>query len=359
MTRLIRSAYSLLAAGAALALAACGAPQTAPADDAAAPEAAQAGAVNIYTARHYASDYAVYDAFTEATGIQVNYIEASGDLLIERVRLDAERSPADIVITVDAGRLWRAEQADLFQPAPELNAVLEGVPANLRHPDGAWFGFSSRVRGVAYAPDRVDAGEITDFTDLADPRWLGRICVRSSNNVYNQSHLAALINTTDVETAESWAAGVVANLARVPQGGDTDQIRAVAAGECDLAIVNHYYVARLKRAEDPADRAVGDAVGFIMPPLAGAGSHVNISGAGLAANAPNRENAIAFLTFLLTDGQRFFPELTNEYPAVAGAAYDNPVLDSFSDVEADPVNVNALGANAGEAQRIFDRVGWP
>lgn len=359
MARPIHTIYSLVAAGAALALAACGAPETPQADEAAAPETTDAGVVNIYTARHYASDYAVYDAFTEATGIEVNYIEAGGDLLIERVRLDAERSPADIIITVDAGRLWRAEQAGLFQAAPELDAVLSRVPANLRHPEGAWFGFSTRVRGVAYAPDRVDVSEITDFADLADPRWQGRICVRSSSNVYNQSHLAALINTTDVETAQGWAAGIVANLARAPQGGDTDQIRAVAAGECDVAIVNHYYVARLKRAEDAADRAVGDAVEFIMPPLAGAGSHVNISGAGLAANAPNRDNAIAFLTFLLTDGQRFFPELTNEYPAVTSASYDNPVLDSFGAIEADPVNVNALGENAAEAQRIFDRVGWP
>ncbi len=359
MTRSLRTHFTFLAAAAALTLAACGAPDAAPDGEAATPESVDAGVVNIYTARYYASDYAVYDAFTEATGIEVNYIEAGGDLLIERVRLDAERSPADIVITVDAGRLWRAEQAGLFQAAPELNDVLEGVPANLRHPDGAWFGFSTRVRGVAYAPDRVDASEITDFADLADPRWQGRICVRSSSNVYNQSHLAALINTTDVETAEAWAAGIVANLARAPQGGDTDQIRAVAAGECDLAIVNHYYVGRLKRADDPADRAVGDAVDFIMPPLAGAGSHVNISGAGLAANAPNRENAIAFLTYLLTDGQRFFPELTNEYPAVTSANYDNAVLDSFGEINADPVNVNALGENAGEAQRIFDRVGWP
>ena len=358
MTRPLRSAKTLIVAGVLLAAAACGAPEAAN-ENASAATNTDAGAVNIYTARHYASDYAVYDAFTQATGIEVNYIEASGDLLIERVRLDAERSPADIVITVDAGRLWRAEQAGLFQAAPELSDTLAGVPANLRHPDGAWFGFSTRVRGVAYAPDRVDASEITDFADLADPRWRGRICVRSSSNVYNQSHLAALINTTDVETAEAWAQGIVDNLARAPQGGDTDQIRAVAAGECDVAIVNHYYVGRLKRSEDAADRAVGDAVDFIMPPLAGAGAHVNISGAGLAANAPNRENAIAFLEFLLTEGQRFYPELTNEYPAVEGAEYDNPVIDSFGPVAADPVNVNALGANAVEAQRIFDRVGWP
>jgi iron(III) transport system substrate-binding protein len=355
MAGLFRILTPMIAAGAALSLGACGEP--APSADG---EAANAGVVNIYTARHYASDYAVYEAFTEATGIEVNYIEAGGDLLIERVRLDAERSPADIVITVDAGRLWRAEQAGLFQAAPELSDALEGVPANLRHPDGAWFGFSTRVRGIAYAPDRVNADEITDFADLADPVWEGRICVRSSGNVYNQSQLAALINTAGVEAAEAWAAGIVNNLARVPQGGDTDQVRAIAAGECDVAIVNHYYVGRLKRSDDAADRAVGEAVEFIMPPVAGAGAHVNISGAGLAANAPNRENAIAFLEFLLSpEGQRFFPELTNEFPAVEGTPYDNPVIDGFGEIVADPVNVNALGENAAEAQRIFDRVGWP
>lgn len=354
MTGFNRSFICLGAIASALALSACG--DTGAGGDG----ASSAGEVNIYTARHYASDYAVYEAFTEATGIKVNYIEADGDLLIERVRLDAERSPADIVITVDAGRLWRAEQADLFQPAPELEDALGDIPSNLRHPDGDWFGFSARVRGIAYAPERVDASTITDFADLADPRFEGRICVRSSSNVYNQSLLAALINTAGAEVAENWAEGLVNNLARTPQGGDTDQIRAVSAGECDLAIVNHYYAARLKNSDDEADRAVGESVEFFMPPLAGAGAHVNISGAGLAANAPNRDNAIAFLEFLLSeDGQRFFPELTNEYPVIESVSYDNGVLDAFGPVQADPVNVNALGENAAEAQRIFDRVGWP
>lgn len=354
MSRTMKTLAALFMAGSALTLAACG--DTGAGGDG----ASDAGEVNIYTARHYASDYAIYEAFTEATGIEVNYIEAGGDLLIERVRMDAERSPADIVITVDAGRLWRAEQAGLFQAAPELADELEGIPANLRHSEGDWFGFSTRVRGIAFAPDRVDASTITDFADLANARFEGRICVRSSGNVYNQSLMAALINTAGAEAAEEWAAGIVNNLARAPQGGDTDQIRAIAAGECDLAIVNHYYAARLMNADDAADRAVGDAVEFMMPPVAGAGAHVNVSGAGLAANAPNRDNAIRFLEYLLSEeGQRFFPELTNEYPAVEGVSYDNAVLDGFGEVEADPVNVNALGENAAQAQRIFDRVGWP
>ncbi len=335
---------------AALALSACGEP------------AAQTGAgeVNVFTARHYASDDAVYAAFTEQTGIAVNVIEAPGDLLIERVRTDGERSQADLVITVDAGRLWRAEQAGLFQAAPELQDALADVPENLRHPEGDWFGFAARVRGIAYAAGRVDPASIQDFTALADEAWRGRICVRSSNNVYNQSLLAGLIESEGAEAAETWAAGIVANMARPPQGGDTDQIRAIAAGQCDVAIVNHYYLARLEQSQDPADMEAAEAVDLVIADLAGRGAHMNISGAGLAAGAPNRDNAVALLEFLLSDeAQRAFAELTNEYPVIDGVTYDNAVLDGWGAVEADPLNVNALGENAGEAQRIFDRVGWP
>ncbi|WP_430431836.1 extracellular solute-binding protein [Oceanicaulis sp.] len=316
--------------------------------------------VNVYTARHYASDDHVYAAFTEETGITVNVIEAPGDLLIERVRADGDRSQADVVITVDAGRLWRADEAGLFQPAPELAETLQAVPANLRQPDGDWFGFASRVRVIAYAKDRVDPSLITNFSDLTTPEWAGRICVRSSNNVYNQSLLAALVAQQGADAAEGWAEGVVSNLARPPQGGDTDQIRAVAARECDVAIINHYYLARIMRSEDPGDQEIADQIGVIFADLGDGGAHVNVSGAGLAANAPHRENAIAFLEYLLSeDSQRAFAELTNEYPVIAGIAYENDVLDAFGSYNSDDVNVDALGENAGEAQRIFDRVGWP
>lgn len=343
--------FCAAAAVAALALSACG-PQ--------ATDGSDAGEINLFTARHYASDAAVYAAFTEETGIRVNVLEAPADQLIERMRAEGTRSRADVVITVDAGRLWRADQAGLFQPAPELAETLDSVPANLRHPDGHWFGFASRVRVVVYARDRVNAGDITDFLDLADARWRGRLCVRSSNNVYNQSLLAGMIDAVGAEAAESWAVGVAANIARAPQGGDTDQIRAVAVGECDIAIVNHYYLARLQRAEDPADRAVAQAVDMAFPGLAGRGAAFNISGAGLAANAPNRDNALAFLAFLLTDrGQRQFAELTHEFPVVAGITYDNDILAGYPPITPYPVNVNVLGENATAAQRIFDRVGWP
>jgi iron(III) transport system substrate-binding protein len=318
-----------------------------------------ARSVNVFTARHYASDEHIYAQFTEATGIDINLVEASGDLLIERVRADGERSPADVLVTVDAGRLWRAEQAGLFQAAPELETALSELPENLVHPDNAWFGFSARVRGIAYAVDRVDPALISDFTALATPAFEGRICVRSSSNVYNQSLVAGLIEVAGSDAAEAWAQGIVDNMARAPQGGDTDQIRAIAAGECDVAIVNHYYAMRLERSETEADQAVAEAVEFLIPSLAGGGANVNISGAGLAAGAPNRDEAIEFLQFMLNEeSQRAFPELTNEYPIVTGTPYENPVLDALGGYEASALNVNVLGENASEAQRILDRVGW-
>ena len=347
---------------AAFLLAACGQPAPEELGTGAGDGAGDAGAVNLFTARHYASDDAVYAAFTEATGIEVNVVEADGDLLIERVRADGERSPADVIITVDAGRLHRAAEAGLFQPVGELDGALVALPEALKHPADLWFGFSTRARVLVYAPDRVQPGALETYEDVADERFRGRVCVRSSNNVYNQSLLAGLIERNGAEAAERWADGVVRNLARAPQGGDTDQIRAVAAGECDVAIVNHYYVARLARTGVEADREAFEAVDVVFPNQGEGegGTHVNVSGAGLAAGAPNDANARAFLAFLLTDeGQRAFPELTNEYPAMPDVAYDNPVLGEFGEFREDDLNMSVLGENAVEAQRIFDRVGWP
>ncbi|KPP81590.1 MAG: ABC-type iron(III) uptake system substrate-binding component FbpA [Oceanicaulis sp. HLUCCA04] len=320
----------------------------------------QDSVVNVFSARHYASDQAVFAAFTEETGIEINLVEADGDLLIERVRADGERSPADVIITVDAGRLHRAEQAGLFQPAGNLDGALDRVPDSLEHPDNLWFGFATRARVIVYARDRVDPSEVQNYADLAGPEFEGRVCVRSSSNVYNQSLVAGMIAEHGTEVAEEFARGIAQNLARTPQGGDTDQIRAVAAGECDVAIVNHYYLGRLLNAEDSADRAVGEAVGIVFPDQGEGGTYVNISGAGLAANAPNPEAARELLAFLLSErAQRAFAELTNEFPADPSISYDNTVLEGFAGFEARELNVNALGENGAEAQRIFDRAGWP
>ncbi len=366
------SIFKLLIGAAALALAACGdpggeAPDPAvggePAADNTDTAAAQAAngeprTLTVYSARHYDSDEQLYALFEEETGIELETIEAGGDLLIERVRADGERSPADIIITVDAGRLWRAEEEGLFAPF-HSDLVNQRVPEKLRHPDGLWFGFSKRARVIVYAPDRVDPETLDGYQSLADPRFDDRVCVRSSGNVYNISLMAALIERWGVEQAEEWAQNVTANFARIPSGGDIEQIRAVAAGECDLALVNHYYFARFLKSGAPADQEVAEAVSLYWPE-GEEGVHVNISGAGMAANAPHPEEAGEFLEFMVSDeAQRLFPELTNEYPAVPSVTYDNEVLDQFGEFQADDMNVSVLGENQAEAQRVFDRAGWP
>ncbi|MCW5725217.1 MAG: extracellular solute-binding protein [Maricaulaceae bacterium] len=340
-------ALSILVAFAAAAATACGQPGGGP------------DVVNVYSARHYDSDRYVYAAFTEATGIRVNLIEADGDLMIERIRADGARSPADVIVTVDAGRLYRAQAAGLFAQE-HYGVIAPGVPEHLRDTDGYWVGFAKRARVIVYSRERADASQIANYADLADPRWAGRVCVRSSSNVYNQSLLAALVERMGEEAAEAWARGVANNLARPPQGGDTDQIRAVAAGECDVALVNHYYLARLANSAEAADRAVAASVGLIFPDQDGEGTHVNISGAGVAANAPNPEAARAFIAFLFTeDAQRAFAELTSEYPVLETVTWSNEPLAALGGFREDEMNVARLGERAETAQRIFDRAGWP
>jgi len=314
--------------------------------------------VNVYSARHYDSDQVAYASFTEETGIVVNLVEASGDLLIERIRTDGDRSPADVVITVDASRLQRAEEDGLFAQT-DFSSIAARVPDRFIDPDGFWIGFALRTRVIAYAEDRVDPSEITSYMDLADPRWQGRICIRSSDNAYNQSLLASIIAHHGEEAAEAWARSVVANFARPPQGGDTDQLQAIHAGECDVAVVNHYYYLRLANSDNPGDQGVTNGIGLIFP--AGEyGTHVNISGAGIAANAPHPENAEALIRFLLSEsGQRVYVELANEFPAVEGTAFDNPSVRELMGFQADTLNMSTLGDNAGAARRVFDRAGWP
>lgn len=313
--------------------------------------------LNIYSSRHYQTDEALYDRFTELTGIRINRLEGKGDQLMERVRSEGVNSPADVLITVDAGRLWRAEEAGLFQPVQ--SAVLkERIPAHLRHPDGLWFGFSTRARLIFYNKGEIPEGAIETYEDLADPRWKGRVCIRSSGNVYNQSLLGALIAADGAADAEKWAEGVVRNFARNPTGGDTDQIRSVAAGECGLAVANSYYFARLMKSDKPEDKAVVERIGVVFPNQDGRGTHINVSGAGVLKHAPHPEAAVKFLEYLASeDAQHYFVDASNEYPAVDGVAV-NSVLQALGPFKADPLNVSVLGENQPEAQRIFDRVGW-
>jgi len=319
---------------------------------------AQDNVLNLYSSRHYQTDEALYAGFTKQTGIKINRIEAGEDALIARIESEGERSPADVLITVDAGRLWRAEQMGLFQ-AVKSAALESRIPASFREPGGHWFGFSMRARVIAYAKSRVKPEEVSTYESLAEPKWKDRICVRSSSNIYNLSLMGALIERLGEAQAERWAKAVRANMARAPKGGDTDQLKAVAAGECDVAISNHYYYARLARSAKAEDRAVADKVGIVFPNQAGRGTHVNVSGAGVLKHAPHREAAVKFLEYLASDGaQRYFADGNNEWPVVPDVRVDNPVLAALGAFKYDPINVAVLGRNQPASQKLYDRVAW-
>jgi iron(III) transport system substrate-binding protein len=320
--------------------------------------AAQEKVLNLYSSRHYQTDEALYSNFTKHTGIKINRIEGGEDPLIERIRNEGERSPADVLITVDAGRLWRAEQMGLFQPVK--SALLESrIPSNLREPNGLWYGFSTRARVIAYNKAKVKPDEIRNYEDLADAKWKGRVCMRSSTNIYNLSLLGAIIDHLGEAKAEAWAKGVRTNLAQEPKGGDTDQLKAVAAGQCDVTISNQYYYARLLRSSKPDEREVGERLGIVFPNQSSWGTHVNISGAGVLKNAPNRENAVKFLEYLASDeAQRYFADGNNEWPAVKSVRVDNPVLKMLGEFKQDPLNVAVLGKNQPNSQKLYDRVAW-
>lgn len=322
------------------------------------PVQAQDKVVNVYSSRHYETDEALYANFTKQTGIKINRIEGGEDALIERIRNEGARSPADVLITVDAGRLWRAEQMGLLQPIH--SKVLETrIPGPYRHPDGLWFGFSARARIIAYSKERVKPGEIADYEDLADPRWKGRICTRSAGHVYNLSLISSLVSHLGEPKTEQWARAVAANLARAPKGGDTDQLRGVATGECDLAISNTYYYVRLLKSKKPDDRAIGDKVGVVFPNQKNRGTHVNVSGAGVLKQAPHREAAIRFLEYLASDdAQKYFASGNNEWPVVPSVQPDNATLASLGKFKTDSLNLGVVGKNQPIAQKIADRSGF-
>jgi iron(III) transport system substrate-binding protein len=323
-----------------------------------APAIADDRVLNIYSSRHYQTDEALYGNFTKQTGIKINRIEASDDAIIERIRNEGAKSPADVLITVDAGRLWRAEQLGLFQPVK--SAVLDTrVPASFREPGGQWYGFSLRARVIAYDKTKVKPGEIATYEDLANPKWKGKLCTRSSAHVYNLSLMGAMIDHVGEAKAETWASGVKANLARDPKGGDTDQLKAVAAGECELALSNSYYYARLARSAKPEDKAIVEKVGIVFPNQSSWGTHVNISGAGVLKNAPHRDAAIKFLEYLASDeAQRYFAEGNNEWPVVASVQVANPALPAIGQIKVDAVNVAVLGRNQPTSQKLYDRVAF-
>lgn len=326
-----------------------------------APEAPDGDAVvNVYSHRHYESDQRLFEQFEEETGIQVNVVTGSADELITRLEQEGINSPADVLITVDAGRLHRAKEKGLLQPV-DSDVLRERVPAHLRDPAGHWYGLTKRARVIAYARDRVDPSDLSTYEALADDQWRGRVLIRSSDNIYNQSLLAAMIAAVGPDAAQTWAEGMVANMARSPSGGDTDQVKAVVAGIGDVAVVNSYYVARLLESGDPENRRVGEAVGVFFPNQGSGerGTHINVSAAGVTTYAPNPDHAVRLLEFLASDeAQRVFAEANQEHPVAPGVE-PSATLAAFGDFRADTLNLLRLGELNAEAVRTFDRAGWP
>jgi iron(III) transport system substrate-binding protein len=316
------------------------------------------GEVNIYSARHYDTDDVLFDAFKERTGITVNRIEGKSDELIARMQAEGENSPADIFMTVDAGRIWRADEAGLLSPV-ESEVLKERIPPHLRHPDGHWFGMSQRARIIFYAKDRVEDPPQT-YEALADNQYDDMVCSRSSSNIYNLSLMASIIETHGRDTAKEWASGVYENMAREPQGNDTDQLRGIVSGECDIAIANHYYYVRALVSDVEGVTGSTDEIGWVWPNQSGRGAHVNLAAAAVTASAPNRENAVAFLEFLTSDfAQSHFAKQNNEFPAVPGVPLDQGVAQLGYFIPDTSTGAEVYGENAPEAQAVFNEVGWP
>lgn len=312
--------------------------------------------LNLYSARHYQTDEALYADFTRQTGIQINRIEGKEDELLERIRNEGANSPADIFLTVDAARLAKAHELGLF--APVASKTLETrIPAHLRTED--WFSFSTRARVIIYNKATVKAEDVQNYEDLANPKLKGKLCSRSGSHPYNLSLMASVIANQNEAKAEEWARGMVANFARAPKGGDTDQIKAVAAGECGVTISNTYYVARLLRSTKPEEQKAMEKVGIVWPNQATTGAHINVSGGGLLKTAPHKEAAVKFLEYLASDtAQRYFADGNNEWPAVDSVKVSNPALESLGKFKADKLPVKNLAMYQAKAQIIFDRAGF-
>ncbi len=320
--------------------------------------AAAEGELNLYSSRHYDTDERLYSDFEKATGITINRIEAKADALIERMKAEGANSPADVLLTVDAGRMWRAAEADLLQPV-ESETLSARIPEALRHPDGLWFGVSQRARIIFYAKERVSEPPQT-YQDLANPKYKGVVCTRSGSNIYMLSLMSALIEHLGRDTAQDWAEALWENRARDPQGGDTDQLRALVSGECDIVIANTYYFARALRKDVRDLSGSTDQIGWVFPNQGAGdiGTHVNISVGGVAKHAPNKENAVKFLEYLASDAaQVYFAAGNDEYPVVEGIEISAAVQE-LGGFRADDLNLSVLGERQAEAQRVYDAVGY-
>jgi iron(III) transport system substrate-binding protein len=323
---------------------------------------AQERVLNLYSARHYQTDEALYSRFTEKTGIRINRVDADDAGLLARLKTEGSASPADVILLVDAARLWRAEVDGLFQPTK--SAELEKrIPATLRGKDDGrgplWYGFSTRARLVVFDKQKVASADVQTYEKLAEPLNKGRLCTRSGSHPYNLSLFGAMVEHHGEAATENWLKGLVVNMARSPKGGDTDQIRAVASGECGVALINSYYLARLMRSPLPADKAAVERLGVVFPNQSSTGTHMNIAGGATARYAPNPASARAFLEYLASDeAQRYFADGNNEWPAVSTAKINNPALTAFGEFKRETIPVSRIGMNQVKVQQMLDRVGY-
>ena len=334
----------------------------------ASPAAAQDQVVNLYSARHYQTDEALYANFTKATGIKVNRVDADDAGILARLKAEGTASPADVILLVDAARLWKGDNDGLFMPikSPALEAA---IPAKLRAAPTAngttWFGFSTRARVIVYDKLKVKRADVSTYESLADPKNKGLVCTRSGAHPYNLSLFGALTEHLGKAQTEAFLKGMVANMARTPKGGDTDQIKAVASGECGVALSNTYYIARILRSAAPEDKLIAERIGIVFPNQASWGTHVNIAGAAVAKNAKNTANAIKFMEYMASPtAQDYFANGNNEWPAVPGLSINNPALiamtgNASGSYKSETIPISAVGNNQIKVQQMLDRVGYP
>ena len=313
--------------------------------------------VNVYSARKEQLIKPLLDAFTEQTGIKVNLVTSKADALLKRLQTEGMNSPADLLITTDVGRLYRAKEAGVVQPAitPDLQ---KRVPMNLQDSEHYWLGLTTRARVIVYANDRVKPSELSTYEALAEPQWKKRLCIRSSDNIYNQSLVSSMIANKGEQTTADWANGLVKNFARKPKGGDRDQVKAVAAGQCDIAVINTYYLGQMVNSQDEDEKAAGQSVSVFWPNQSDRGAHVNVSGVAVTKASKNKDNALKLIAFLLSDeSQKWYAEANNEYPVIDGVAISQ-TLKNWGSFKSDALNLSELGKHNLEAVRLMDRAGW-
>jgi iron(III) transport system substrate-binding protein len=326
---------------------------------------AQDKQLNIYSARHYPTDEALYGDFTKATGIKINRVDADDAGILARLKAEGTASPADVILLVDASRLWRAEVDGLFLPI-KSKVLEDAVPPQLHAKPGdnggvAWFGLSTRARVVVYDKLKYKKSDLDSYEKLTDPAFKGQLCIRSGSHPYNLSLFGAMTEHLGPQKTEAWLKGLVENMARSPKGGDTDQIKAVAAGECGVAVTNTYYLARMMRSTNPADKAVTEKIGVVFPNQSSWGTHVNIAGGAVAKNAKNVDNAIKFLEYLASpSAQNHFANGNNEWPVAKGVSFDNPALKAMTggSFKSELIPISAVGMNQVKVQQMLDRVGF-